>query len=97
MTNIIFPKTDLVKCVFSFRSNNSDHVLLDNWDEYDHYKDAKRLKAYTYRVPEHLKYKLVVGDAVLVHCRTGYQVCVRSLRSMFLAVSMSSPLHLWCV
>lgn len=75
MTNIVFPKTDLVKCVFSFRGSNNTHVIPDNWDEYDHHRDAKRLKAYTYRVPEHLKDKLAVGDVVLVHCQTGYQVC----------------------
>lgn len=75
MTNIKFPKTDLVQCVFSFRSSNNAHVMPEGWDEYDHHKDAKRLKAYTYRVPEHLQDQISVGDAVLVHCQTGYQIC----------------------
>lgn len=75
MTNIKFPKTDLVQCVFSFRSSNTQHISFDSWDEYDHHRDAKRLKAYTYRVPEHLQGQITVGDAVLVHCQTGYQIC----------------------
>lgn len=75
MTNIMFPKTDLVKCVFCWRSSNTEHISSDRWDEYDHYKDPKRLKAYTYRVPEHLREQLQVGDTVLVHCQTGYQIC----------------------
>lgn len=75
MTNIKFPKTDLVKCVFSFRSSNTANVLSESWDEYDHHKDPKRLKTYTYRVPEHLCEQLQVGDTVLVHCQTGYQIC----------------------
>ena len=82
MTNIKFPKTNLVQCVFSFRSSNTQ-VLPDNWDEYDHHKDAKRLKAYTYRVPEHLQGQIAVGDTVLVHCQTGYQICeVVSINAM---------------
>lgn len=75
MTNIKFPKTDLVQCVFSFRSSNTQHVSFDSWDEYDHNKNPKLLKAYTYRVPEHLAGQVAVGDAVLVHCQTGYQIC----------------------
>ena len=75
MTNIKFPKTDLVKCVFCWRSSNTERIDGDRWDEYDHYKDPKRLKAYTYRVPEHLQEKLQVGDTVVVHCQTGYQIC----------------------
>lgn len=75
MTNIKFPKTDLVKCVFCWRSSNTDPFDGDQWDEYDHHKDPKGLKAYTYRVPEHLREQLQVGDTVLVHCKTGYQIC----------------------
>lgn len=26
MTNIVFPKTDLVKCVFSFRASNTEYI-----------------------------------------------------------------------
>lgn len=75
-TTIKFPKTDLVQCVFSFRSSsNTNHVMVENWDEYDHHMHPKNLKPYTYRVPEHLQGKLAVGDAVLVHCQTGYQIC----------------------
>lgn len=75
MTNIVFPKTDLVKCVFSFRASNTEYIKADRWDEYDHYKDVRSLKPYTYRVPEHLRGQLACGDAVLVHCQTGYQIC----------------------
>ena len=75
MTNIKFPKTDLVQCVYSFRSSNTTSVTSEIWDEYDHHKNPKTLKAYTYRVPEHLQGQIAVGDAVLVHCQTGYQVC----------------------
>lgn len=73
MTNIKFPKTDLVKCAFCWRSSNI--INSDQWDEYDHHKDPKKLKAYTYRVPEHLREQLRVGDTVVVHCQTGYQIC----------------------
>ena len=75
MTNIKFPKTDLVKCVFCWRSSNMEYINSDRWDEYDHHKDPYKLKAYTYRVPEHLRGQLQVGDTVLVHCQTGYQIC----------------------
>lgn len=75
MTNIRFPKTDLVKCVFSWRSTNMEHVDSSRWDEYDHHIDSSKLKQYTYRVPEHLQGQLQVGETVLVHCQTGYQVC----------------------
>lgn len=30
MTNIKFPKTDLVQCVFSFRSSNNNHIINEN-------------------------------------------------------------------
>lgn len=75
MTNIRFPKTDLVRCVFSWRSTNMEHVDTSHWDEYDHHVEPGRLKSYTYRVPEHLQGQLRPGEAVLVHCKTGYQVC----------------------
>lgn len=75
MTNIKFPKTDLVKCVFCWRSSNMEHIDSDRWDEYDRHKAPKSLRAYTYRVPEHLREQLQVGDTVLVHCQTGYQIC----------------------
>lgn len=75
MTNIKFPKTDLVKCVFSFRSGNIINTFSENCDEYDHHKNPKTLKSYTYRVPEYLQGQIAVGDAVLVHCQTGYQIC----------------------
>lgn len=75
MTNIVFPKTDLVQCVFSFRTSCNTHVSTDSWDEFDHHRHPRNLKAYTYRVPEHLKGQLAVGDAVIVHCQTGYQIC----------------------
>lgn len=75
MVNIKFPRTDLVKCAFCWRSTNVIHADPDRWDEYDHYVEPNKLKRYTYRVPEHLQGTLCVGDAVLVHCQTGYQIC----------------------
>lgn len=69
------PETDLVQCVFSWRSSNMEHVSPSKWDSYDHALNVSSLKRYTYRVPEYLKGTIRVGDTVLVHCQTGYQVC----------------------
>lgn len=74
MTNIRFPVTDLVKCVFCYRSGNTAQTP-NVFDAYDRHKDPRTLKEYTYRVPEHLKGQLAPGDAVIVHCQTGYQLC----------------------
>lgn len=64
-----FPKTNLVKCVFSFKNDTS---LSNVWNKFDH-RETRNLKQYTYRVPEGLELK--EHDAVLVHCTTGYQLC----------------------
>lgn len=74
MTNIRFPDTDVVGCVFSYRGG-SYRDNAGQYDDYDHSVNANRLKVYYYRVPEHLQGELHVGDAVLVHCQTGYQLC----------------------
>lgn len=71
MTNIQFPSTNLVECVFSWRQN--DIHATANWDEYDH-RDPIHLKRYIYRLPDDLVGKVAAGDTVLVHCRTGYQL-----------------------
>lgn len=71
MTNIQFPSTNLVECVFSWRQN--DAYATANWDEYDH-RDPIGLKRYIYRLPDSLVGKVAVGDTVLVHCKTGYQL-----------------------
>lgn len=71
MTNIKFPETNLVECVFSWRQS-SDYVAT-KWDEYDHC-DTVRLKRYIYRLPDNLVGKVAIGDTVLVHCKTGYQL-----------------------
>lgn len=71
MTNIQFPSTSLVECVFSWRQN--DTCATANWDEYDH-RDLTHLKRYIYRLPDDLVGKVTVGDTVLVHCKTGYQL-----------------------
>lgn len=71
MTNIQFPATNLVECVFSWRQS-SDYVVA-KWDEYDHC-DPTHLKRYVYRLPDDLVGKVAVGDTVLVHCKTGYQL-----------------------
>lgn len=74
MLNIQFPDTNLVECVFSFRQNNNQPT--SNWDELDHLNGcaARKLKRYVYQLPDHLVGKVLIGDAVLVHCQTGYQV-----------------------
>lgn len=71
MTSIKFPSTNLVECVFSWRQS-SDYVAA-KWDEYDHC-DPTRMKRYIYRLPDDLVGKVAVGDTVLVHCKTGYQL-----------------------
>ena len=71
MTNIQFPSTNLVECVFSWRQS-SDYVAA-KWDEYDHC-DPTHLKRYIYRLPDNLVGKVALGDTVLVHCKTGYQL-----------------------
>lgn len=71
MTNIQFLSTNLVECVFSWRQN--DTYAAANWDEYDH-RDPAHLKRYIYRLPDNLVGKVALGDTVLVHCKTGYQL-----------------------
>ena len=68
MTNIQFPSTNLVECVFSWRQN--DTYATANWDEYDH-RDPIHLKRYIYGLPDDLVGKVAIGDTVLVHCKTG--------------------------
>lgn len=71
MTNIQFPSTNLVECVFSWRQN--DTYVAAKWDEYDHC-DPTHMKRYIYGLPDDLVGKVAVGDTVLVHCKTGYQL-----------------------
>lgn len=71
MTNIKFSSTNLVECVFSWRQS-SDYVAT-KWDEYDHC-DPTSMKRYIYRLPDNLVGKVAIGDTVLVHCKTGYQL-----------------------
>lgn len=71
MTNIQFPATNLVECVFSWRQN--DMYPTSKWDEYDHCSPMS-MKRYVYRLPDDLVGKVAVGDTVLVHCKTGYQL-----------------------
>ena len=72
MINIEFPETNIVKCVFSLRQNGAGAV--DGYDEYDH-MESRNLKRYIYRVPSRLQGQLKIGDFVVVHCATGYQLC----------------------
>lgn len=72
MINIEFPETNIVKCVFSLRQNSK--YAGEAYDEYDHVRPHD-LKRYIYRVPSRLKGQLKVGDFVVVHCATGYQLC----------------------
>lgn len=71
MVNIQFPSTNLVECVFSWRQN--DTYAAAKWDEYDH-RGPTGMKRYIYRLPDDLVGKVAVGDTVLVHCKTGYQL-----------------------
>lgn len=71
MTNIQFPATNLVDCVFSWRQNSN--CAATSWDEYDHCSPMG-MKRYVYRLPDDLVGKVAVGDTVLVHCKTGYQL-----------------------
>lgn len=85
MTNIRFPETNLVECVFSWRQS-SDYVAT-KWDEYDHC-DPARMKQYIYRLPDNLVGKVAIGDTVLVHCKTGYQL------AQIATVNATSPFDL---
>lgn len=71
--NELFPATNLVSCVFAFRQNTNE---TGPFNKYDCLPDAALVKAkrYMYRVPERLRGELKVGDAVVVHCRTGFQL-----------------------
>lgn len=77
MTNIKFPETNVVACVFSYRCQSSVNydTQAPSFDEYDRKVKRTGLKRYNYRVPDYLQGKLNIGDAVLVHCQTGYQLC----------------------
>lgn len=72
MINIEFPETNIVKCVFSLRQNSK--YVGEDFDEYD-LRSPRDLKRYIYRVPSRLKGQLKVGNFVVVHCATGYQLC----------------------
>lgn len=78
MTNIKFPKTNIVECVFCYRQTRDFQKDGNSYDEYDKVRDTdiNRLKRYVYRVPKCLEDQLQVGDAVLVHCQTGYQMAM---------------------
>lgn len=73
--NIQFPETDIISCVFSLK--NSTNMCNQSFTNYGivPYEDQRKLKEYHYRVPEHMKGKLNVGDFVVVYCQTGFQVC----------------------
>lgn len=78
----LFPATNLVNCVFAFRQNNT---TTGTFNKYDCLPDAAFAKAkrYMYRVPEYLRGELKVGDAVVVHCQTGFQLaCVAELNAI---------------
>lgn len=75
--NVVFPPTDVVACVFSFknhtnRTNSTTYAFDENGMVVD--SDRKSLKRYYYRVPKPLMGELKVGDMVVVNCSTGYQV-----------------------
>lgn len=94
MTNIQFPATNLVECVFSWRQN-SDYVAT-KWDEYDHC-DPTGMKRYVYRLPDDLVGKVAVGDTVLVHCKTGYQLAQITTINALASFSLDSVAPVVCV
>lgn len=69
----LFPATNLVNCVFAFRQNNT---TIGTFNKYDCLTETSCAKAkrYMYRVPEWLRSELKVGDTVVVHCQTGFQL-----------------------
>lgn len=69
---VTFPKTNVVNCVFSIRQSNNAAAPSSVYDKYDR-RDPRGLKRYSYRVPEGME--VSIGDVVLVHCQTGYQLC----------------------
>lgn len=73
--NIKFPDTDIVSCVFSLK--NAHNACNQYFTDYGivSYEEQHKLKEYHYRVPVYLQGKLSIGDFVVVHCQTGYQVC----------------------
>lgn len=73
--NVKFPETNIVRCVFSLRQGRA--AVATSYDEYDRTNscDLFNLKRYAYRVSSRLKRQLKVGDFVVVHCATGYQLC----------------------
>ena len=68
----LFAETNLVQCVFSWETSNTEW---SDCDEYGHHKRPDALKRYTYRVPSYLQGELHLYDTVVVRCKTGYQVC----------------------
>lgn len=72
MINVRFPETNIVRCVFSLRQNRATATVV--YDEYDR-AVTHDLKCYAYRVPQRLQGHLKIGDFVVVHCATGYQLC----------------------
>lgn len=74
MLKDLFPKTNLVECTFSWRTESTAGIAGTAWDEYDH-RNQNRLKKYLYRLPDYLVGSVQPGDTVVVHCQTGYQVC----------------------
>ena len=74
MLKDLFPKTNLVECTFSWRTESTAGIAGTAWDEYDH-RNQNRLKKYLYRLPDYLVGLVQPGDTVVVHCQTGYQVC----------------------
>ena len=69
----LFPATNLVNCVFAFRQNNTTTGTFSKYDCLTA-EAAVKAKRYMYRVPEGLRGELKVGDAVVVHCQTGFQL-----------------------
>ena len=75
MTNITFPKTNVVGCVFSLQTSNRVPGTESAYDDYGRTKHISRLKVYHYRVPKYLEGVLRVGDIVVTKCQTGFQLC----------------------
>ena len=74
MLKDLFPKTNLVECTFSWRTENTAGIAGSAWDENDQ-RNQNRPKKNLYVGASHLVGLVQPGDTVVVHCQTGYQVC----------------------
>ena len=89
------PTNNVVTVVFAYKNHTNSRVYPStDFDENDYLVPAvrKTAKTYTYRVPEGLVGKLRIGDMVVVHCATGYQVAEVEATKVWVAPSKVAEL-----